>query len=37
MLLFTAERGKICYFFVTFFTACNFDKLIFTAEKGQGL
>jgi len=23
--------------FVTFFTGCNFDKLLFTVEKGQGL
>jgi hypothetical protein len=23
--------------FVTFFTACNFDNLFFTVEKGQGL
>jgi len=23
--------------FVTFFTGCNFDKLLFTIEKGQGL
>ncbi len=22
--------------FVTFFTACNFHKLLFTVEKGQG-
>jgi hypothetical protein len=25
-LLFTPERGKVCYFF----TACNFHKLLFT-------
>jgi hypothetical protein len=31
-LLFTAERGKVCYFFTT----CNFHKLLFTVEKGQG-
>jgi len=23
--------------FVTFFTSCNFDKLLFTVEKGLGL
>jgi hypothetical protein len=23
--------------FVTFVIACNFDKLVFTVEKGQGL
>ncbi len=23
--------------FVTFFISCNFDKLLFTVEKGQGL
>jgi len=23
--------------FVTFFTSCNYDKLFFTVEKGQGL
>ncbi len=32
-LLFTGEKGKVCYFFI----ACNFDKLFFTVEKGQGL
>jgi len=32
-LLFTVERGKVCYFF----TAYNFHKLFFTIEKGHGL
>jgi len=36
-LLFTVERGKVCYFLLLFVTACNFDKLLFTIEKGQGL
>ncbi len=36
-LLFTGERGKVCYFLLFFFSGCNFDKLLFTVEKGQGL
>jgi hypothetical protein len=35
-LLFTIERGKVCYFLL-FFTTCNFHKLLFIVEKGQGL
>ncbi len=43
MLLFLLLVTFVSYFsllkgvkFVTFFTACNFDKLFFTIEKGQG-
>jgi hypothetical protein len=35
-LLFIAERGKVCYFLLLFFTTCNFDKLFFIVGKGQG-
>ncbi len=28
-LLFTAKRGKVCYFLLFFFTACNFCKLFY--------
>ncbi len=29
-LLFTVERGEVCYFLYLFFTAGNYDKLFFT-------
>jgi hypothetical protein len=32
-LLFTAERGKVCYFLLLFFTACNFYKLCFYCSR----
>ncbi len=35
-LLFTGERGKVCYFLLLFFTGCNFDKLLFTVAGGAG-
>ncbi len=31
-LLFTGERGKVCYFF----TGCNFEQLLFTGPGGPG-
>jgi hypothetical protein len=43
LLLFLLVGSFVSYFlllkgvrFVTFFTACNFDKLFFTVGKGQG-
>ncbi len=30
-------KGVRFVIFCYFFTACNFDKLLFTIEKGQGL
>jgi len=35
-LLFIIERGKVCYFLLLFFTACNFDKLFFIMLGGAG-
>ncbi len=35
-LLFTGERGKVCYFLLLFVTACNFDKLLFTEPREPG-
>jgi len=34
-LLFTGEKGKVCYFFY-FFTAHEFRKLLFTGIGGPG-
>ncbi len=37
VIYFLLLKGVRFVIFYYFFTACNFDKLLFTVEKGQGL